>query len=101
MRGYLDVAHYPEAELHVARKKVVFPPEGKSVESAAQGTLTLHGISKPCSIRYRVEQVRTGEYRVHGTIRIDIRDFGIDVPVWGVGVEPNVGIQVDFSILGP
>jgi polyisoprenoid-binding protein YceI len=87
MRGYLDVAHYPEAELHVARKKVVFPPEGKSVESAAQGTLTLHGISKPCPI--------------HGTTRIDIRDFGIDVPVWGVGVEPHVGIQVDFSVLGP
>jgi polyisoprenoid-binding protein YceI len=101
MRGYLDVAHYPEAELRVARKKVVFPPEGKPVESAAQGTLTLHGISKPCSIRYQVEQVRPGEYRVHGTTRIDIRDFGIDVPVWGVGVEPNVGIQVDFAILGP
>jgi polyisoprenoid-binding protein YceI len=101
MRGYLDVEHFPEAELHVARKKVAFPPQGRPVESVAQGMLSLHGISKPCAIRYRVEQARPGEYRVHGTTRIDIRDFGIAVPTWGVGVAPNVGIQVDFSVQGP
>jgi YceI-like domain len=100
MRGYLDVAHFPEAELHVPRKKVVFPPQGRAVEAVAQGTLTLHGIPKPCLVRYRVEQVRQDEYRVHGTTKIDIRDFGIAVPTWGVGVDPNVGIQVDFSVLG-
>jgi polyisoprenoid-binding protein YceI len=99
MRGYLDVAHFPLAELHVSRKAVAFPPPGGQLEADAQGTLTLHGVSKPCSIRYRVEQARPGEYRIHGTTRIDIRDFGIDVPTYlGVGVEPNVGIQVDFSL---
>ena len=99
MRGYLDVTHFPEAELRVPRKKVVFPPQGRPVESDVQGRLTLHGISKPCSIRYRVEQARPGEYRVHGTTRIDIRDFGIEVPTYlGVGVEPSIGIQVDFSV---
>jgi polyisoprenoid-binding protein YceI len=100
MRGYLDVAHFPEAELHVPRKKVVFPSQGRAVESVAQGTLTLHGIPKPCLIRYRAEQVRPDEYRIHGSTRIDIRNFGIAVPTWGVGVDPNVGIQVDFSVRG-
>jgi polyisoprenoid-binding protein YceI len=99
MRGYLDVTHFPDAELHVPRKAVALPPPGKPLEADAQGTLILHGISKPCSIRYRVEQGRQGEYRVHGTTRIDIRDFGIDVPTYlGMGVDPNVGIQVDFSV---
>jgi polyisoprenoid-binding protein YceI len=99
MRGYLDVTHFPHAELRVARRVVTFPAPGKTVESDAQGTFTLHGVSKPCSIRYRVEQARSGEYRVHGTSRIDIRDFGIDVPSYlGVRVEPSVGIQVDFSL---
>lgn len=101
MRGYLDVAHFPEAELRVPSKRVVFPPQGRPLESSVQGTLTLHGITKPCSIRYRVEQTRPGEYRVRGTTRIDIRDFGIEVPTWGVAVDPNVGIQVDFSVQGP
>ena len=99
MRTYLDAAHFPVAELRVPRKAIDLPAPGKSVEADARGILTLHGVSKPCSIRYRVEQGRAG-YRVHGTTRIDIRDFGIEVPTYlGVGVEPSVAIQVDFSVL--
>jgi polyisoprenoid-binding protein YceI len=98
MRGYLDVTHFPEAELHVARKAVAFPSPGKTVESDTRGTLTLHGMSRPCAIHYRVEQGSSGEYRVHGTTRIDIRDFGIQVPAWGVRVDPSVGIEVDFTL---
>ena len=98
MREQLDVAHFPQAELHVPRKAITFPPPGGPVDSETQGTLTLHGVSKPCSIHYRVEQARPGEYRVHGTIRIDIRDFGIAPASYlGVAVDPSVGIQVDFS----
>ena len=98
MRGYLDAAHFPDAELHVRRKGVAFPSPGKIAELDTRGTLTLHGVSRPCSIHYRVEQQQPGEYRVHGTTRIDIRDFGIEVPAWGVRIDPNVGIQVDFSL---
>ena len=98
MRGYLDVTNFPDAELHVTRKGVAFPSPGKTVESDTRGTFTLHGISRPCSIHYRVEQGQSGEYRVHGTTRIDIRDFGIEVPAWGVRVDPSVGIEVDFTL---
>jgi polyisoprenoid-binding protein YceI len=101
MRGYLDVTHFPDAELHVTRKGVAFPSPGKTVESDTRGTFTLHGISRPCSIHYRVEQGQPGEYRVHGTTRIDIRDFGIEVPAWGVHIDPSVGIQVDFTSRDP
>ncbi|RPH66376.1 MAG: YceI family protein [Myxococcaceae bacterium] len=97
MRGYLDVTNFPDAELHVTRKGVALPSPGKTVESDTRGTFTLHGISRPCSIHYRVEQGQPGEYRVHGTTRIDIRDFGIEVPAWGVRVDPSVGIEVDFT----
>jgi polyisoprenoid-binding protein YceI len=102
MRGYLDTAHFPQAELRVVRKSVVFPAPGKTTESDAVGTLTVHGVSRPCSIHYRVEQVGSGALRVHGTTRIDMRDFGIDVPSYlGVRVDPGVVIQVDFSVRDP
>ncbi|HVP61314.1 MAG TPA: YceI family protein, partial [Myxococcaceae bacterium] len=101
MRGYLDVTQFPDAELHVTRKGVAFPSPGKTVESDTRGTFTLHGISRPCSIHYRVEQGQPGEYRVHGTTRIDIRDFRIEVPAWGVRIDPSVGIQVDFTMCDP
>ena len=99
MRGYLDVMHFPVAELDVSKSLVALASPGAPKESDATGTLTLHGVSKPCSIHYRVEQVQSGEYRVHGATRIDIRDFGIAVPTYlGISVDPAVAIQVDFSV---
>ncbi len=102
MRGYLDTAHFPNAELHVARKAVALPAPGKTMESDAPGILTVHGVSRPCSIHYRVEQAGSGEYRVRGTTRIDMRDFGIEVPAYlGVRVDPGVAIEVDLSLHDP
>jgi len=99
LRGYLDVVHFPRAELHVARKAVEFPAPGKWSESEAPGTLTIHGVSRPCTVHYRAEGGSGGEVRVRGTIRIDMRDFGVEVPSYlGVGVDPGVSIQVDFSL---
>ena len=102
LRAALDVAHYPEAELRVPRKALVFPAPGKSAESDAQGTLTLHGVSRPCSVRYRAEQGRSGELRVGATLQIDMQDFGIETPSYlGVHVERAVAVRVDFSVRDP
>ena len=99
MRSYLDVAHFPHAELRVSRAALVFPAPGKVAESDVQGALTLHGVSRPCSVHYRAEQEASGEVRIRGTTRIDMREFGIDVPSYlGVRVDPAVAIQVDFSL---
>lgn len=102
LRTALDVVHFPEAELRVARKELVFPPPGGSTESDAQGTLTVHGVSKPCSVHYRAEQRPSGEFQVRGTLHLDMRDFGIETPSYlGVHVEPAVAVQVDFSLRDP
>ena len=99
MLGYLDATHHPEAELHVPRSAVSFPAPGKVAESDAQGTLTLHGVSRPCSVHYRLEQVRPGGYRLQGTTAIDIRDFGVDVPSYlGVRVDPDVTIRIALTL---
>ena len=102
LRGYLDVAHFPRAELRVARSAVVFPAAGKGTESDTPGTLTIRGVSRPCTVHYRVEQWSAGDYRIRGTTRIDMRDFGIEPPSYlGVHVEPAVAVQVDFSVHRP
>jgi polyisoprenoid-binding protein YceI len=94
----LDVAHFPLAELLLESKGVLFPVPGKAAESDAQGMLSLHGISRPCSVHYRAEQAGSSEIRVRATTRLDMRDFGIDPPSYlGVHVEPTVAVQVDFS----
>ena len=102
LRAALDVAHFPEAELRVPRKALAFPAPGKSTESDAQGTLTLHGVPRPCSVHYRAEQGPSGELRVRSTFHLDMRDFGIETPSYlGVHVEPAVAVQVEFSVRDP
>jgi len=102
MRNYLDVAHFPRAELRVPRWTLTFPASGKATESDALGVLTIHGVYRPCSVHYRAERVPSGELRIRATTRIDMRDFGVDVPSYlGVHVDPEVGIQVDFSLHDP
>ncbi|HZW87610.1 MAG TPA: YceI family protein [Myxococcaceae bacterium] len=99
LRGYLDVAHFPTAALHVARKTVQLPAPGKWAEADAPGTLTIRGVSRPCTVHYRAEGGAGGDVRVRGTIGIDMRDFGVEVPSYlGVSVDPAVSIQVDFSL---
>ena len=99
LRGYLDVAHFPTAELRVTRRRVQFPAPGKWAEADAPGTLTIRGVSRPCTVHYRAEGGAGGEIRVRGTTGIDMRDFGVEVPSYlGVTVEPAVSIQVDFSL---
>jgi polyisoprenoid-binding protein YceI len=102
MRNSLDVAHFPQAELRVPRWSLKFPASGKTTESETAGVLTIHGVYRPCSVHYRAERAPSGELRVQATTRIDMRDFGIDVPSYlGVHVEPEVAIQVDFSVRDP
>ena len=99
LRDHLDVEHFPRAELRVPRQAISLPVEGKSSESDAPCTLSVHGVSKPCSVHYRVEQGLLGERRIRGTTGIDMRDFGIEAPSYlGIHVEPSVAVQVDFSI---
>ncbi len=58
MRGYLDAAHFPQAELRVPRTAVLFPANGKATDADTSGVLTVHGVSRPCAIHYRAEQDR-------------------------------------------
>ena len=99
MRNYLDVAHFPHAELQVPRWTLTFPASGTVTESDVSGVLAIHGVYRPCSAHYRAERAPSGELRVRATTRVDMRDFGIDVPSYlGVHVDPEVRLQVDFTL---
>lgn len=99
MRNHLDVAHFPHAELRVPRWTLTLPASGKVAESDASGIMTIHGVYRPCSVHYRAERAPSGELRVRATSGLDMRDFGIDVPSYlGVHVDPEVRLQVDFTL---
>ena len=67
-------------------------------ETKAKGRLTLHGKTREIPFSYRANN-RDNQYRVQGRTKIDIRDFGIDVPCYlGVCTKPDVEIDVRFHL---
>jgi polyisoprenoid-binding protein YceI len=97
-RKYLEADKYPKATLVVKRSSLKFPENDKSVTSTGNGDFTLHGVTKPLSFQYRAK--RTGnDYHVQGLAKIDIRDYGIEVPCYlGVCVDPEVKLKVKFKL---
>jgi polyisoprenoid-binding protein YceI len=96
---YLEVGKYPNAIVEVQRSKLKFPAKGASASAQAPGSMTIHGVTKPVTIDYTAKS-RGDKISVDGSTKIDMRDYGIVVPKYlGVGVEPDVGINVSFKVV--
>jgi polyisoprenoid-binding protein YceI len=96
---YLEVPKYPAAVLTVPRSALKLAPGGK-VEGDVQGTVTLHGQSKPVTVHYDAAAAGQG-FAVHGKFRINMNDFGITVPTYlGVTVKPDVDVTASFHVTG-
>jgi polyisoprenoid-binding protein YceI len=88
---YLETDKYPNAELTVARSAV------KEGSGSAQGTMKLHGQSKPVSFNYNAKKAGEG-FAVDGTVHLNMKEFGIEVPSYlGVTVKPEVDVAAKFS----
>lgn len=96
---YLETDKFPTADLVVDRASLQSPQDGSDAAASAQAQITIHGQTKPVTIRYQAH--RTGKaYDVQGTTHVNMNDFGISVPSYlGVTVKPDVDIAVRFSML--
>jgi len=94
---YLEVQTYPTTVLTVPRSALTIPAAGATQSGDAQGTLTLHGQTKPAQFHYSVVN-NAGSYQVDGTIHIKMGDFAMAVPTYaGLGVKPDVDVDVHFT----
>lgn len=97
-RKYLESTKYPTAQLVVPRAGLRFPADGTTVDATAPGTMTIHGQSKPVTVHYRAVR-RAKAYDVHGEVKVDMRDYGIETPTYlGISVKPPVDIAVTFEL---
>src|SRR5262245_46279361 len=95
---YLESQKYPNAQLAVARSAIKFPTDGQSSEGTVPATLALHGKSKTVSVHYQAAR-KGGAYDVKGNVKVDFREFGIDVPSYlGATVKPPVDVNVAFVL---
>lgn len=95
---YFESQKYPNAQLAVARSAIKFPSEGQTTEGSVPATLAFHGTSKTVAVHYRAS--RQGRaYEVKGDLKVDFREFGIEVPVYlGATVKPPVDVNVAFVL---
>jgi len=97
---YLEVPKFPSTTLVVARTALKFPPPDGHAEGDAQGTLKLHGQSRPVTFHYEAKGA-PGGFAVQGKFRVNMNDFGITVPTYlGVTVKPDVDVSASFNVAG-
>jgi polyisoprenoid-binding protein YceI len=97
---YLEVPKFPATTLTVARSAVNVPTGGQKAEGDVQGTLSLHGQSRPVTVHYD-SKGEAGALVTHGKFRINMNDFGITVPSYlGVTVKPDVEVTASFKLTG-
>lgn len=97
MREHLDAAHFPRAELLVARAAV--EPQGTgSREGEASATFRVHGKERPVVLHFHTERAGSG-LRVDGSFRIDLRDYDVRVPSYlGATVKPDILVHGRFVV---
>jgi polyisoprenoid-binding protein YceI len=95
---YLETPKYPNAQLAVARNAIQVPADGHEVEGTVPATLALHGRTKTVSVHYRASR-QAKSYNVRGDLKVDFRDFGIEIPSYlGATVKPPVDVNVAFVL---
>lgn len=95
---YLEVGKYPNAELVVDRSAIKFPADGAESSGNVNGTMTIHGQSKPVVVAYKAK--RSGSaYDVSGSLRVNIKEYGVEVPSYlGVTVKPDVDVALSARV---
>ena len=67
----------------------------------ARGTLTLRGVTRPVSVRFRFERSPEGGARLDGSARLRRLDFGVGQGEWTstewVGDEVEVSFELRLS----
>ena len=98
--NYLETDKYPTAELVVARSALK-TPDAAPVSGEADGIMKLHGREHAVRFKYDASRLeRAGaRYQVNGSVRLDIRDYGIKEPSFmGASVKPEVEVVVSFTV---
>lgn len=96
---YLEVDKYPDAVLSVQRSALAIPT-GEKTSGSAQGTMTIHGQTKPVTFNYKADK-QGGKIAVDGAVRLNINDYNITAPSFmGATVKPDVDVAAKFAVVG-
>jgi polyisoprenoid-binding protein YceI len=100
LRDYLECDRYPDATLVVDRAKISMPKGAGPASGTVDGALTLHGVTHPARVSYRIAPEGSG-FHVGGDLDVNILDYGIKKPCYlGVCTGDHVKVTADFTVQG-
>jgi polyisoprenoid-binding protein YceI len=94
---YLQTDQFPNADFTAT--SVTIPPgiESGPVSIAVAGTLRVHGVAKAVTTQLQAQPNATG-VEVAGSINVDMRDFGVEVPsISFTTAQP--GVVIEYHLL--
>jgi polyisoprenoid-binding protein YceI len=94
---YLQTDQFPNADFTAA--SVTIPPgiESGPVSVTVAGTLKVHGVTKAVTTQLQAQRNATG-VEVAGSINVDMRDFGVEVPsISFTTAQP--GVVIEYHLL--
>ena len=99
--NYLETDAFPFAMLD-ASVTLIEPGEGGRSLITAAGTLSIHGIENPVTIRCRAEPADGGAYRIDCRFPVVLLDHEIQVPrVMFMKLADEVVVEVGFTVREP
>lgn len=95
---YLEVGKYPKAQLTIAKLQLPQEIAGKPfviTEAPFQGTLLLHGVSKPIVGTVTLKGDGVNALALDSKFSLKLSDFGIEIPSYaGVTIADDVQVNV-------
>jgi len=94
-REAFKVHRHKFAKLVVEKSKIKFPEDKQKVEGSVVGHLTLHGVTKPVTVKYTASRTGSDYHIKNASFTFDYTDFGVEkICKLAVCVEPTVKITV-------
>ncbi len=97
---YLESEKYPKAKLIIKDQAVPLgwsPQTATASSSQLQAELELHGVRKPVSVQYQIDE----NANLKADFKIKITDYQVEIPSFmGVTVADNVEVKVVSQIKG-
>jgi polyisoprenoid-binding protein YceI len=96
---YLQTDSYPNAEFKADSVAIPAGIASGPVSLTVPGRLTVHGVTKPVTASFQAQLTGSG-VEVAGSMTMDMRDFGIEVPdISFTTAQPTVVIEFDVLLV--
>ena len=94
---YLQTDSYPTAEFKADSVAIPAAIASGPVSITASGSLTVHGVTKPVTAGFQA-QLNGSDVEVAGSMTVDMRDFGIEVPAISF-TTAQPAVVIEFHLL--